>query len=758
MLTWEQIRRVLLLPILIAMFIHLSSKKKEQTTVLLHTEKHGINKMTKPSECIISWDFPVSTVIQSTKSIIEKSNALYDRLEALPDPTMENFVLPLLQFENENDLLVNQLTFLKDVSSDEELRRVSTESARLFQEHSIETMLRRQLFAQLDTLMKKFTETKELQKENYDRDIYHFLEKVYEDFVRAGMKLSTEDQTKMAAIHKRISDQTLAFAQNLGEQKEFILFTKEELDGLSDEIMDQFEKFDEELESPTGKEIVEKFKVTFKYPDILPLLKNAKNQNTRKKAFVGDQNKVSALNEPLLLETLELRKQLGELMGYETYADYNLDIKMAKTKKTVFLFLKDLISKLKPAGEEELAVLKNLKKTDYEDQGLEYSPEEPYYVWDHSYYNNKMLKEQYDVDYEKLSHYFPLDQVLTGMLEIYESLFGLQFSEETDPELKHVWHEDVKQLGVWKLVGEHKEFIGWLYLDLHPRDGKYGHAANFQIASAYHDLNDSIDFKPRKHYAATALVCNFSKPQRKTGKPSLLKHDEIVTLFHECGHGIHHLCAGTSNVTRFNSPGSVEWDFVEAPSQMLEFFTWEPFFLRKLSKHYETGEQVPLEMIEKLIKTKHVNSSLYYLRQLQLGTFDMEIHTETNKNFQDSNDFDISKLWNNLRTNISLLSCGEGSQYTPTKGYNSFGHIMSSAYSAGYYGYLWAEVYAADMYYSQFAPAGTDLIEIGKIGNRYRDTVLGRSGVYGVTSSVTEFLQRPANNKAFLQELGIKDT
>ncbi|KAL6947416.1 hypothetical protein ACO0QE_002300 [Hanseniaspora vineae] len=714
-----------------------------------------------PSECIVSWDFPVTNVIQSTKSIIENSNALYDGLEALDDPTMENFLLPLLQFENENDMLVNQLTFLKEVSNDEELRRVSTESARLFQEHSIETMLRRKLFTQLDTLMKKFTESKELQSEDYDRDIYHFLEKVHEDFVRAGLKLSTENQDKMAAIHKRISDQTLAFAQNLGEQKEFILFTREELDGLSDEIIDQFEKFEED-ELPNSGEHVEKFKVTFKYPDIIPLLKNAKNPNTRKRAFVGDQNKVSALNEPLLLETLELRKQLGELMGYDTYADYNLAIKMAKTKETVFEFLNDLILKLKPAGEKELSVLKSLKKQDYQDQGLEYSEDEPYYVWDHSYYNNKMLKEQYDVDYEKLSHYFPLDQVLAGMLEIYESLFGLKFYEETDPHFRKVWHEDVKQLAVWKLVErnskqmtQEKEFLGWLYLDLHPRDGKYGHAANFPIASAYHDLDN---LSPNsKHYAATALVCNFSKPQRKTGKPSLLKHDEIVTLFHECGHGIHHLCAGTSNVTRFNSPGSVEWDFVEAPSQMLEFFTWEPFFLRKLSKHYETGEQVPLEMIEKLIKTKHVNSALYYLRQLQLGTFDMEVHTETKKNFQDFNEFDVCKLWNNLRTNISLLSCGEGSHYTPTKGYNSFGHIMSSAYSAGYYGYLWAEVYAADMYYSQFAPAGTDLAEIGKIGKRYRDTVLGRSGVYGVTFSVVDFLQRPANNKAFLQELGIEN-
>jgi len=694
-----------------------------------------------PVEAIVSWEFTPEQIIDTTKEIIAKSNKLYDELELLEDPTIENLVLPSLQFENENDKLINQLTFLKDVSSDPKIREASNESAELLQNYAIETMLRSKLFAKLDQLMEKFN-TKQLSKDDYDYEVYHFFEKNHQDFVRAGLKLSKENQLKIEEIQKKIGQLTLEYSKNLGEQQEFLLFTKEELEGVSDDVMNQFEKID-----ATGDEPI-KYKVTFKYPDIIPVLKNAKNPETRKRAYVGDQNKVSKLNEPLFLETLKLRKELGEIMGFETYADYNLDIKMAKKKEAVFEFMNDLIVKLQPAAALEIENLKKLKRKDYEELNLietHGKDLDTYYVWDHNYYNNKMLKEQYNVDTELISNYFPLETILTGMLETYEQLFNLKFVEEQEgSEYKQVWHEDVKQLGVWKTDNvENPEFIGWLYLDLHPRDGKYGHAANFGIASTFHDLVGPK--KGDKNYSATALVCNFSKPQN--GKPALLKHNEITTFFHECGHGIHHLCAGTSNVSRFNSPGSVEWDFVEAPSQMLEFFTWEIPHLKKLSKHYETGEQISDELLDSLIKTKHVNSALFYLRQLHFGTFDMKVHTE-----QDLENLNIVELWNDLRKKIAFVSSGD----EITKGFNSFGHIMTSSYSAGYYGYLWAEVYAADIYHSKFSLAKNEQ-ELNQVGKSYRDLVLGKSGVYGVTPSVTEFLGRPANNDAFLKELGVNN-
>jgi metallopeptidase MepB len=342
------------------------------------------------------------------------------------------------------------------------------------------------------------------------------------------------------------------------------------------------------------------------------------------------------------------------MLGYPDHASFRIEEKMAKTPKTVMDFLSDLRTQLTPGGEKEKEHLKDLKKQDLKSWGLEASYDGNYYLWDHRFYGRLMVENEYSIDEQKIAEYFPLQSTVECMLRIFEELFGLVFIEisgeerdkisETGKGDDIVWHEDVKLFSVWDDEGEGGAFSGYLYLDLHPRPGKYSHAANFNLQPGFLYPNGT------RRYPATALVCNFSKPTPT--KPSLLKHDEVVTLFHELGHGIHDL-VGRTIYSRFHGTAVVR-DFVEAPSQMLENWCWTPSQLKSLSNHYESGEKITDDLIEKLIKTKHVNDALANLRQLHFGTFDMVVHTP--KSHEEAKLMRISELYNDLRTQISGLN------------------------------------------------------------------------------------------------------
>lgn len=673
-----------------------------------------------------SWNWTPERIIFDANCVIDNTTKLYDGLEAIENPTLDNLVKPYMIQENKITPLVNQLCFLQHVSQDKKIRDASNEATELLQKFEIEMSLRYKMFLQFDKIWNQIKDQKnEYMKDREQYELYRFVEKCHKDYLRSGMNLPQEIRDKIKEIKIQIGSKSLEFSKNLGEQQEFLLFTKEELDGVSDSVMEQFEKIE--------KDGVTKYKVTFKYPDIFPVLKSAKNPKTRQIAFNGDQNKVPQ-NEKIFVETLKLRNELATLLGYSTYANYNLDIKMAKKQETVLDFLTDLKDRLKPLATKEIAILKDLKAK--ECQELKIPFDDHYYIWDHRYYDTKYLKDNYNVDVEKISEYFPVDSTIKGMLNIYETVFKLKFIEETGSG-KKVWHEDVKQLAVWKMDDPNKpEFIGWIYFDLHPRDGKYGHAANFGISSAYYNFEDGT-----KSYPVTALVCNFSKST--SNKPALLKHNEVTTFFHELGHGIHDL-VGRNKIGRFNGPGATPWDFVEAPSQMLEFYTWDKKCLSSLSNHYKTSDKIDEKLLDSLIATKHVNGALFALRQLHFGLFDMKVHT-TN----DIDSLDLLKLWNETREEICLVENGD----IFSKGYASFGHIMSDSYSAGYYGYMWAEVFAADMYHTKFSPNPLN----SEVGIKYRDVILGNGGLYEIDDNLKEFLGREPTKDAFLKELGLQN-
>lgn len=352
---------------------------------------------------------------------------------------------------------------------------------------------------------------------------------------------------------------------------------------------------------------------------------------------------------PLFQEIIELRDEAARMLGYPNHASLRIEQKMAKTPEQVNQFLRDLRQRLSPIGTEEASRLVEYKRRDYEARGLPFDGN--LYLWDVAFYSRVMKEAEYSVDEVEISQYFPVESTLAGVLRIFEEVLGFVFvklSTEDRARLSPTgkskdvaWHDDVILYSVWDDEASGGGFCGYLYLDLHPRDNKYGHNANFNLEPGY------IKATGERNYPATALVCNFSKASPT--KPALLKHQEVVTLFHELGHGIHDLAART-RYSYFHGTSVVD-DFVEAPSQMLENWCWSPSVLKSLSRHWQTHEPIPDDMVKRLVKTKHFNSATSALTQIFYGSFDMAIHTpETAQEVKSKN---LGRLWNELRRDIT---------------------------------------------------------------------------------------------------------
>lgn len=600
-----------------------------------------MDKYKKPPQAPPTFIGTKEKIVSDTKALCDKTRALLDKLVAdIPandssKTTFEDVILPQIYDENQSALSSRILGFYQYVSSDAELRDASTEAEKILDEFGIETSMREDVFKIVDAVFQK-KDTLGL-----DPESLRLLEKERKGYIRNGLSLPEgPKRDRFKEIKKRLSQIQIQFQKNLNEEDGALYFTKEELDGLPSDLVETWEKGTGENEG--------RHRVSFKYPDLFPTLKFAKNAETRRKMFVQNENKCNA-NVALFKEAVVLRDEAARLLGYPDHASFRIEDKMAKTSAFVNEFLGDLRKRLTAGGEKEKAHLLELKKADLEARGEPFDGK--YYFWDHRFYDRIMVEKEYSIDENKIAEYFPLQQTVSGMLAIFEKIFGFVFVE-LDAEARAkisptgkagdlVWHEDVIMFSVWNDQSEGGEFVGYLYLDMHPRPGKYGHAANFNIQPGF----VSQDGKSR-WYPATALVCNFSKPTPK--KPSLLKHEEVVTLFHELGHGIHDL-AGRVKFSRFHGTSTVR-DFVEAPSQMLENWCWTPGQIKSLSGHFETGEKIPDDLVQKLVATKNVNGALFNLRQLHFGIFDMAVHGP--KSHEEVENLNPSKLYNELRAEL----------------------------------------------------------------------------------------------------------
>jgi Zn-dependent oligopeptidase len=457
-----------------------------------------------------------------------------------------------------------------------------------------------------------------------------------------------------------------------------------------------------------------KLKVTLAYPHVIPFVENAKRRDLREELSFKFNTQAVDANRKLLEEAIELRHQIALEFGVPSWAHHRLEERMAKEPERVSTFYQDLLPPLTRQGEIDLSVMGELLSQDTGENQVQ--------TWDWRYYDTQQRRTDFGVDPFEVAQYFPLDSVLNGMFELVQETFGLSFVEVENPD---VWHPDARLFAIHD--AESMEELSHFYLDLFPREGKYGHAAEFPMIPGRR-MEDGSYQNP-----VCAMVANFTKPTASA--PSLLQHSEVETLFHEFGHVLHQNL-GRTELARFGGT-NVERDFVEAPSQIMQHWVWRADVLRRFARHHETGEPIPDRLVEQLVAARQLNVAIHQLRQLQYGWWDQSIHGTEEA-------IDLERVLHEGAA-IGLMPFHEG-----TFALSSFGHLMGG-YDAAYYGYMWAEVFGDDMF-SRFEEEGVTNPEVGMA---YRREVLEKGGSVDADEMLANFLGREPDNTAFLRKLGI---
>ena len=613
--------------------------------------------------------------------------------------TFENTILGYEKaFDKYSDAL-GMSGFLSYVSTDPKFRDTARDLQMQISQYMIDVATRRDIYKAI----REYTDT----NPKLGPVEAKLVKEMLIGFKHSGMDLNDKDLEKFKALNKEEAQHVINFDKNIQEYKDPLEVTREQLKGLGEDYIGKLEK------TANGN-----YLVTLDYPDYVPFMLNAEDEEARKALEYKYNRRGGEQNVKLLEKTLTLRRQIAQLLGYKTHADLKLENRMAKNPKTVMTFLKDLQKKLKPMGKAEdkfLIAYKN-EKTGKKARTI--------YPWESGYWANKYRKENLQLDSEKIKEYFPSQVVIDGMLEIFGNVFGITFEPVNIP----TWHEDVKAF----LIKDKQNGapVAYFYMDLYPREGKYKHAACFDLVEGEEKEDGSYQMP------FVAIVANLNKPSKDT--PSLLKHGEVETLFHEFGHVLHN--ALTKSKYKAFSGTSVSWDFVEAPSQMLERWAWNPVVLKKISKHYKTGETLPDELIARMLKAKNFGAGGTYLRQNFFAQYDMTLHTAAKTPDTTKLYFDLTKKIRAVRLTNNTLPL------------SAFGHIMGG-YDAGYYGYLWSEVIAED-FFSEFEKNG---IFNPEIGLKFRREILEKGGSEDEEKLVENFLGRPAQNGPFLKSIGLEE-
>ncbi|KIY67106.1 metallopeptidase MepB [Cylindrobasidium torrendii FP15055 ss-10] len=668
----------------------------------------------QPPQPAPKWDHTAEQILSITKDGIAAHKAAMDAIAGL-DAAAANFesvFLALAKADTLFETTAEPLSFYQNVSTVKELRDAANEAESLTRNYGVEDSMR------LDVFHAKAAAEKNIKAsgkwDSLSAEEKRLVEKLVLDGTRAGLALPDDKRTKLTELKKELSQVCLEFSKNFNEENGVISFTEEELDGLPSDVISGYTK-----RVVDGKDL---YDVTYKTPDIFPVFKYAKNPTTRQRAQEGHESRLE-INVPLLDKAIAIRRQIASLLGYKTYADYITEVKMIKNGDNVSKFLDKLEQKLRPVGEKDRETLLALKKEEHGVAGLPFDGE--FYIWDYRYYDRKFVEKTLDLDDAVVKEYFPVSVVVPTILSIYQDLLSVRFEEVTDGS---TWHPEVQMFSVWqKGSTDASGFIGYCYLDLYPRASKYSHAAVWPLLPGF-DKEDGT-----RHFPLAAMVANLAKPTPE--KPALMRHDDVVTFFHEMGHVFHGLLSRTK-FARFHGT-SVARDFVEAPSQMLENWCWEPKVLEKMSSHYQTQKPLPAELIEKLIKSRYVNVGLFNLRQIFFAKFDIKVHTDSEENAN------LTALWNDLREATSLVKAGK-----PCPGQGTFGHI-TGGYEAGYYGYLYSLVFAADMYATVFKADPLDPAR----GKRYQEKILAFGGAREELDSLRDFLGREPDEEAFIKEI-----
>jgi thimet oligopeptidase len=537
-----------------------------------------------------------------------------------------------------------------------------------------------------------------------DGDAARLLEFTLRDFRRNGFELEADARARVEELKQKLVDLGVRFRRNIDESDDALLLTREQLAGLPEAYIEGLRQ-EETAEGP-------RYRVSLDYPEMYPFLEAADDGSLRRELFLLNHNKAADTNLALLDEALAARAEAATLLGYDCWADYILEIRMAQRTGAAIEFLEDLEERVrvKAAGDlEELAVAKRAHLGE---------PDAQLEIWDWRYYQQRILREQHDVDQFAVANYFPLEETLRGMLDVYARLVGVRFTRIEDAQ---AWHPDVRLYAIEDASsGEH---ISHAYMDLHPRPDKYGHAAAFTLRPGR--LLEDGSYQP----PVSAIVANFTKPTASS--PSLLRHSEVRTLFHEFGHILHQTLT-RARYTRFSGT-SVERDFVEAPSQMLEHWIWDPEVLAGFARHVETDEPLPAALLERMTASRNLASGLHWLRQIYFARLDLAYHGP-------GTDKDSDRIAEELH-GIT------GFAFPPDTHFQAgFGHLFG--YDAGYYGYLWSKVFGDDMF-ERFEADGL------AAGADYRRIILEQGGTVDAADLVRDFLGREPRNDAFLRDIGL---
>lgn len=646
------------------------------------------------------------------KAAMETARAEIDGITTNPEPpTFQNTIEALEYAGQQLDRISSMFFNLNAAETNEEIQKIAQEVSPLLSEFGNDITLNEALFKRIKAV---YHQMEGLDLSTEQRTL---LEKKYKNFSRNGANLPEDKKKRLREIDASLAKLKLKFGENvLAETNKFELHLthEDDLAGLP-----EGEK-EAAAQRATSKGKEQGWLITLDYPSYVPFMKYAEKRELRKKlslAFGSKGFHNDALdNQENVLNITKLRHERAQLLGYETHAHFVLEERMAETPEKVSAFLNELLEKAKPAAEREFKELTDFAKDLDGIDRLE--------KWDGSFYSEKLKQERFDLDDEKLKPYFKLENVIDGVFLVAERLFDLTFKQVFDVD---TYHEEVK---TYEVHHRKEGFVALFYADFHPRPGKRGGAWMTSYKPQY--LQNGQNIRPH-----ISNVCNFT-PSTKT-KPSLLTFNEVTTLFHEFGHGLHGMLANTTYPSL--SGTSVYWDFVELPSQIMENWCYEKEALALFAKHYETGEVIPTALVEKIKASATFQEGMQTLRQLSFGLLDMAWHGAE-------------------PTGISQVKAHEEKAFEGTELYpntpetcmsTSFSHIFQGGYSSGYYSYKWAEVLDADAF-AYFKEQG---IFNKSIATKFKEHILSKGGTENPMVLYKRFRGQEPQVEALLERAGL---
>jgi oligopeptidase A len=658
-------------------------------------------------------------VVPAVEQALEACRETVEKVVAQGAPySWDTLCQPLAEVDDRLGRIFSPVSHLNSVKNSPELRQAYEQTLPLLSEYSTWVGQHEGLYQAYRNLKEgdNYAQLSLAQKKAVDNAL--------RDFELSGIGLPKEKQQRYGEIAARLSELGSAYSNNvldatMGWSK--LIVDESELAGMPESAL-AAAKAQAEAKGQEG------WLLTLDIPSYLPVMTYCDNQALREEMYRAYSTRASDQgpnagkwdNGPIMAEELALRHELAQLLGFDSYAHKSLATKMAQSPSQVIDFLTDLAQRARPQAEKELERLRAFAKQQHGVDELQ--------PWDITYYAEKQKQHLYAISDEQLRPYFPEERAVNGLFEVVKRIYGISAKERKDVD---VWHPEVR---FFELYDESGELRGSFYLDLYARENKRGGAWMDDCVGMMRKADGSLQ-KPVAY-----LTCNFNRPVN--GKPALFTHDEVTTLFHEFGHGLHHM------LTRVDVPGvsgisGVPWDAVELPSQFMENWCWEPEALAFISGHFETGEPLPQALLDKMLAAKNYQAALFILRQLEFGLFDFRLHTE----FDPAKGAQILETLAEVKKQVAVVPSPSWGRFP-----HAFSHIFAGGYAAGYYSYLWADVLAADAY-SRFEEEG---IFNRETGQSFLDNILTRGGSEEPMELFKRFRGREPQLDAMLEHYGIQ--